>query len=132
MGWNDGLGHDGTRILLPGCGITFKNIVDAAVDHKTIPAAAKRLGVGESTLRRCVLAYRLSHYFEARKEPKCPTKLTRRRLLYWLGQGMTRRDIAAELEVSYTHLNAMIRRYGIQTMNRGEAAWVARRGYAVG
>ncbi len=130
MGWDDGIGEDGTRILLPRCGITYRQIVDAAAEKKTLPATAKRLGVGETTLRSCVLLYGLSHYFEGRAEPRCPTKLTRRRLSYWLGQGMTRRDIAEILGCSYWHLSVMIRRHQLETMNRGRASWVARRGYA--
>lgn len=132
MNWNDGLGHDGTRILLPVCGITYGNIRDAAYEHKTIPATARRLGVGETTLRRCVADYGMSHYFEERQEPRCPTKITPRRLSYWLRQGMTRKDMAEAMGVSYCHLNSVIRRQGLHTQlpNRGAAAWLARRGYA--
>lgn len=117
MGWDDGIGEDGTRILLPRCGITYKQIIDAAAEKKTLSATAKRLGVGETTLRSCVLIYGLSHCFEASVGPRCPTKLTRRRLTYWLRQGMTRRDIAEALGCSYTHLNVMIRRHNLESMN---------------
>lgn len=31
------------------CGVTYQQIVDAAVEYGTIPATAKKLGVGETT-----------------------------------------------------------------------------------
>lgn len=128
--WSDGLAPDGSRLLIPRCGISYRDIIAAAEMCATIPAASVRLGVGETTLRTCVETYRLQHWFSPRDAPKCPTKLTRRRLLYWLRQGMTRQDIAKEIGVSYAHLNVMIRRHQIGTLNRGAASWLARRGIA--
>lgn len=130
MAWDDGLSSDGSRILIVRCGISYLDILGAAESCRTIPATARRLGVGETTLRTCVAAYHLGHWFQERLEPRCPTKLTRRRLLYWIRQNMTRRDMAAELGCSYEHLSVMIRRHGLQGLlpNRGTAAWRARRG----
>lgn len=83
MAWDDGLSADGSRILIVRCGISYLDILGAAAECGTIPATARRLGVGETTLRTCVESYRLGHWFRQREEPRCPTKLTRRRLLYW-------------------------------------------------
>ena len=117
---------------MPGCGITYRQVVDAAWECRTFPDAAARLGVGETTLRRCAAEHGLSPHFEDRSGTRCPTRLTKRRLSYWLRQGMTRKDIAEALGVSYCHLNVMIRRHGFQASlpNRGEASWAARRGAA--
>ena len=130
MAWDDGIASDGSRILMPRCGISYLDLLGAAGECRTILATARRLGVGETTLRTCVEAYRLGHWFQGRQEPRCPSKLTRRRLLYWIRQGMTRHDIALELGCSYGHLSVMIRRHGLQGLlpNRGAAAWRARRG----
>jgi hypothetical protein len=130
MAWDDGLSCDGSRILIVRCGISYLNILGAAAECGTIPATARRLGVGETTLRTCISAHHLGHWFQERLEPRCPTKITRRRLLYWLRQNMTRRDIAVELGCTYEHLNVMLRRYGLHLgmPNRGAAAWRARRG----
>jgi hypothetical protein len=127
------IASDGTRLLLPVCGISYKNIVDAACECGTLAATAKRLGVGETTLRRVVADYYLGHWFTAPQEPRCPSKLTRRRLKWWLRQNMTRKDVAAAIGCSYAHLNTMLRRHRLTESlpNRGTASWVARTGVRV-
>jgi transposase len=123
---------DGSRLLLPVCGISYFNIIHAACECSTIVATAKRLGVGESTLQQCITKHHLSHWFTTPEGPRNPSKLTHRRLLYWSRQGMTRRDIAAEIGCSYDHLNKHLRRHGLTESlpNKGAASWLARRGIA--
>jgi hypothetical protein len=130
MAWDDGLSPDGSRILMPVCGISYLDVLKAASECLTLVATARRLGVGESTLRSCVTLYRLGHWFLEPSGPRCPSKVTRRRLLYWLRQGMTRRDVSAAIGCSYGHLNKMIRHHGLLggLPNRGAASWAARRG----
>ena len=43
--WNDGLGHDNTRIIMPKCGITWGDLWQIKPKVVSTRQAAKKLGV---------------------------------------------------------------------------------------
>ena len=114
------------------CGVTYLQIVDAAIASPNMRAAAERLGVSYDHLRRIVKRRGMGHWFRIEKpRPRC---VSREDVAGLARQGFIRADVADMLGISEGYLKDLVREWNLYdefTVRKGRASWVARRGYCV-
>jgi hypothetical protein len=111
-------------------GITYADIVTVAVQRITFDAAAKKLGVAPGTLRKHLRLNGMLHWFQRQQLPRgYATSITEADIASVAG--LTMGDAAAVLGYSSRHLGQLVKRHGWQGYfpNRGQARWIATRGY---
>jgi transposase len=119
---------DGSRVLMPKCGVSYLDFVSVAGMNQR--AAAKRLGVSERNFGDVVRRLGLQHWFpDTRPRSRC---ISREDIIKVAGEGWTRRDAAHILGVSYGYLRNLIEEWKLQGyfISKAESARVAQVGYA--
>jgi hypothetical protein len=119
---------DGSRLIFPAAGISYKDCISVAgVNHR---AAAKRLGIAEDHFRRTIKRLSMSHWYpDTRPRSRC---ISREDIIKVAGEGWTRRDAAHILGVSPGYLKDLVGEWKLQGyfISKAEAARVAQVGYA--
>lgn len=112
--------------------LTRQDIITAALTSPNKRVAAKKLGIGYSTLKSVVNGTDLNGYFKGERVgiPGRKPKLSRADLESVAG--MIVKDAAKILRMSESAVRVSIKREGMQCLfpNQGQGRWISRRGYA--
>ena len=115
--------------LLPRCGVTDDQVREVLTTAPNARTAAKRLGVGESHLRKIAAQHGI-RVNSRRPRQRC---VSREDIAELANDGFTRPDVAHLLGISPAYLKDLIAKWDLAgefKIARGKAAAVTRNGYA--
>jgi predicted DNA-binding protein (UPF0251 family) len=119
---------DGSRLLLPGCGLSYRDITSCAgMGQKE---AAKRLGVNYNHFNQIVKRHGLSHWFPKPRQTQHQC-ITQENIIQAASEGYTQKDAAAVLEVSERYFKSLVARWQLNHLfpSSGKASYIGRVGY---
>jgi transposase len=123
-----GISSDGTRLLMPLCGLSYRDITSCA--GMSQKEAAKRLGVNYNAFNQVVKRHGISHWFPkpVQKQTQC---ITAEDIIQVASEGYTQKDAAAVLEVSESWFKALVARWKLNHLfpSCGKASYIGRVGY---